>query len=279
MDYKNVKFTRQLAKAIELADQERIKTKSSCLLPAHLLIGCLDDGSTPVKEAKEKTGIDIVSLKNSIIRAENSTPGILFKPFKSPVSTETKQVLQVSINYMNSYNQIYLNLGHVIKALITTGLTEGLLSQEQSHALLSLAAVSRDMLVNLSDYTAPEISYRNIRKVTNLDADGLMRFIEEEFSGRWNESIKNAFSQLHPPIIIAKDSSGKIVGFAVYNTNGHFGPMGTALNRRSEGIGVSLLHCCLNEMKLKGKRKVIIDQAGPIEFYETACNAQVIPVR
>ncbi|GAE44967.1 hypothetical protein [Mesobacillus boroniphilus] len=37
--------------------------------------------------------------------------------FQFPVSPETKQVIEVSIGYMNSYKQVYLNEGHVLKSI------------------------------------------------------------------------------------------------------------------------------------------------------------------
>ncbi|WP_425454571.1 hypothetical protein [Gracilibacillus dipsosauri] len=41
----------------------------------------------------------------------------------------------------------------------------------------------------------------------------------------------------------------------------------------------ALLHYCLKEMKEAGYEYAIIGQAGPIEFYEKACQARVIPIK
>ncbi|MBT2638302.1 MULTISPECIES: GNAT family N-acetyltransferase [unclassified Bacillus (in: firmicutes)] len=276
MDLKNVKLTKQMARALWIAEQECARTRSKCLLPVHLLIGCLDDGSFPVKESKDKSGIGIDSIRSAA--KPQDVKGVSYEPFHFPVSAETKQVMEVSIGYMNSYNQVYLNEGHVLKSLMAAGHASGLLTEEQQQALLSIAVVSRDMRMTLSGYTMRSLLYQNIRKVTNDDGKNLLRFIEDEFSGKWVQSIKTALSHTQPAIFIATDSSDKIVGFAAYKTNGYFGPMGVALSRRSEGIGEALLHSCLDEMRLIGFKEVIIDQAGPIEFYERACNAQVIPI-
>lgn len=276
MDLKNVKLTKQMARALWLAEQECARTRSKCLLPVHLLIGCLDDGSFPVKESKDKSGIDVDSLRRSI--KPQDVKGVICEPFQFPVSPETKLVMEISIGYMNSYKQVYLNEGHVLKSIITTGLASELLTEEQQQALLSIAVVSRDMLMTLSGYIMPALLYKYIRKVSNDDGESLLQFIEDEFSGRWTQSIKAALSHTQSAIFIATDSSDNIVGFAAYKTNGYFGPMGVALSRRSEGIGEALLHFCLEEMRLNGFKEVIIDQAGPIEFYERACNAHVIPI-
>lgn len=277
MDIKKVKLTKQMSRALELALNQLDQSNSKCLMPEHLLIGCMDDGSFPVKEARLKSGIEIASLRTSIIPEKGIACGVLDEPFHFPVTCETKQVLEIAVSYMHTYKQVYLNEGHVIKALIKTGMTSGLLTKEQNDALLEIAVSSRDMMMDLSIYSFPVLPFRNIRKAVKKDAQRLIRFIEEEFGGNWTESIKLSLSKTPIPIFVATDSSGNIVGFAAYNLNGHFGPMGVAINRRSEGIGQSLLHSCLGEMKRKGYKGVIIDDAGPIEFYERACNAEVVP--
>jgi N-acetylglutamate synthase-like GNAT family acetyltransferase len=277
----NVKLTRQMEKAFMLAEQECLKENIHCLYPMHLLIGCLDEPSFPVKEAIEKSGINIDLIRDSFIDAAGEFSLAICEPFKIPLSQETKQVIDQAIKYMANYNQIFLNEGHVLKAIITTGHADGLLSEEQKQALMTFSVVSRDMLLNLTDYVSPETSYKNIRKATKNDEEALRRFIEDEFSGRWNESIKKGLSEDEPPIFVALDSTGNIVGFAAFNVtkgNGYFGPMGVSIRKRNEGIGESLLHQTLDKMKLMGYKEIIIGGAGPIEFYERACAAKVIPV-
>jgi N-acetylglutamate synthase-like GNAT family acetyltransferase len=277
----NVKLTKQMEKAFMLAELECLKENNQCIWPLHLLIGCLDEGSFPVKEAIEKSGINIDLIRDSIVNADGEYSLAICKPFNIPLSQGTKEVIDQAIKYMANYNQIFLNEGHVLKAIITTGQADGHLSEEQKQAIMTISVVSRDMLLNLTDYDSPEISYKNIRKATKKDEDALKRFIDEEFSGRWNESIKKGLSEDEAPIFVALDSTGNIVGFAAYHVtkgNAYFGPMGVSIRRRSEGIGESLLHQTLDEMKLKGYKEIIIGGAGPIEFYERSCAAKVIPV-
>ena len=82
------------------------------------------------------------------------------------------------------------------------------------------------------------------------------------------------------PIYLAEDC-GELIGFACFDVvrgkKGLFGPMGTALSKRIQNIGYSLLHHCLNEMKEIGYEYAVIGEAGPIEFYEKSCNAVLIP--
>ena len=93
-------------------------------------------------------------------------------------------------------------------------------------------------------------------------------------------AVENGFTNGNIPIYIAIDG-GEIIGFAGYdivrNKKGLFGPMGTSFTKRIQGIGYTLLHYCLKEMKEIGYEYAVIGQAGPIEFYEKSCNAVVIP--
>jgi len=275
-----VRLTKQMAKVIIISEAECKRTNSQSILPVHLLIGCLEQDSFTVEEAKHNTGININAIRNSLVLTEDQNSGIYDEHFSMPVNLEAKQVLEEAVGYMKGYNQIFLNEGHVLRALIHSGYVEEHLTLEQKHYLLSNAAVSRDMLMDLTDYSCPELKYQNIRKVIPADSEKIIQFIEIEFSGRWTESIKSGLNKNEPSIFIAMNSEGDIVGFSAFDVGkreGYFGPMGVAMGTRSEGIGYSLLHHCLKEMKMQGHTEIIIGGAGPIEFYERACNAKVIP--
>ena len=45
---------------------------------------------------------------------------------------------------------------------------------------------------------------------------------------------------------------------------------------RKNSIGKALLNKCLWDIKLRGDSIAIIKNAGPIEFYEKCCNANII---
>lgn len=116
--------------------------------------------------------------------------------------------------------------------------------------------------------------------VSDGDAERLIQFINKEFGTRWTESVKLELRKPQPSIFIAESQEGNIVGFAAFDIRvaGYFGPMGVAKNNRASGIGKSLLQICLEGMQKKGYKDIIIDDAGPIEFYEKTCNAKVIPL-
>lgn len=92
--------------------------------------------------------------------------------------------------------------------------------------------------------------------------------------------LSRQFQQAPIPIFIAH-ADNRIVGFACYDVvqmkKGVFGPMGTSLTYRQKGVGKALLYHGLSGMQRTGYACAIIDNAGPIEFYETACGAVVIP--
>ena len=69
-----------------------------------------------------------------------------------------------------------------------------------------------------------------------------------------------------------------IIGFSSYDILGTsiFGPIGVLKYFRKHSIGKILLNKCLWDMKLRGDSIVIIKNAGPIEFYEKCCNANII---
>lgn len=270
-----------MAKAFILAEAECQRRNSPSILPVHLLIGCLEQHSFTVKEAIHHSGINVNAIRNTETPAEVQNSGISHEHFNMPVSLETKQALEEAVGYMEGYNQIFLNEGHVLRALIKSGYIEDYLTLEQKHYLLSNATVSRDMMVDLTEYSCPKLNYQNIRKVRPADSEKLIHFIENEFSGSWTESIKLGLNKTKPSIFIATDPAGAIIGFAAYdvgNQEGCFGPMGVAMGNRSEGMGYTLLHHCLYEMKMQGYTQIIIVGAGPIEFYERSCNAKVIPI-
>lgn len=280
MELKDVKLTNQMERVFEIAEQERQRGQSPCLMPEHLLLGCLDDGSYPIREAKQKSGIDMIAMKNSFDLNAEKFHYEICAPFKIPICQSTKLVIEQALNYMTNYNQIYLNEGHVLKALIKTGKTEKLFTEEQKNILLGVATVSRDMSLDLTGFHKPATHYNKIRAVSNEDADRLILFINKEFGERWTESIKHGLTQSNPSILVAEDHRGDIVGFAAFDLHQprYFGPMGVAKNNRAEGIGKSLLHISLEGMQRKGYKDIIIDNAGPIEFYEKTCNAIVIPL-
>ncbi|SFM47494.1 Predicted N-acetyltransferase YhbS, partial [Gracilibacillus orientalis] len=182
------------------------------------------------------------------------------------------------------FKQIYLNEGHLVDAIFrnndysTSAIFDGL----DVSRILEIVSHPRDMIVSLKDYSFPNIPTSNMtfRKAEQIDATSLKKFVEKEFGNGWLDSIENGFSKENIPLFIALDDE-EIIGFACFdvvrNKKGLFGPMGTTYSKRVQGIGYTLLHLCLSEMNEIGYEYAVIGEAGPIEFYEKACNAVVIP--
>jgi GNAT superfamily N-acetyltransferase len=141
----------------------------------------------------------------------------------------------------------------------------------------------RDMVVALQGFSMPDTSVIGdivIRRANLQDYESVVTFVKANFGDRWLSSVHNGFQQTPIPIFIAR-LGDQILGFACYDVvqmkKGVFGPMGTSPNYRQKGLGKALLHHCLSEMQRNGYAYAIIDNAGPLEFYETACGAVVIP--
>ncbi|MEK4084464.1 GNAT family N-acetyltransferase [Psychrobacillus sp. FSL K6-1415] len=276
----NINFTNRMLSILRDAENEAHFQKLEVLQPIHLLIACLNEKTGVLGEISLKIDLDRTTLKAKMkdTSYQHSTKSVFFN---IRVTKEVINVMEIAINYMKRYNQVYVNEGHLLKALLTTNVVDSFLSDENRKIILSLGTTSRDMITHLGNYIVPEINTHLIRKVNKNEFTKLVHFIEKNFSNEWSKTIREAFLLSKPPIYIALDNNGDIVGFAAYdiykNKKCYFGPMGVALSNRVNGIGYSLLHHCLKDMSDIGYEYAIIGDAGPIEFYEKACNAVVIP--
>ncbi|WP_163527229.1 GNAT family N-acetyltransferase [Halobacillus ihumii] len=265
------------------AESEVEISKSNVLEPIHLLIACISEKKGALGEVSLKCTLDAAFLRAQIedvgnTANQNRTKTPLFNVY---VTEEIKQVFEVAISIMKKYNQVYLNEGHVLKALINIDLIDKYLNDYNKEIILTLGTTSRDMITHLGNYTFPNIDSHFVRKVKQTDSDKLVKYVEHNFSYEWSQTLKGGFKSRNPSIYIALNNEEEIVGFAAFdvykNKKCYFGPMGVSESNRMNGIGYSLLHHCLKDMKDIGYEYAIIGGAGPIEFYERACNAVVIP--
>ncbi|MEH7351068.1 GNAT family N-acetyltransferase [Gottfriedia acidiceleris] len=283
MTNSNTKLTDRILRIISNAECEVKSSKNEVLRREHLLLACFQENTGTLGEITLKCNIDLNSLKNlidklDIVPVQNSVSEF----FNLSVSNEVLVVMELATEYMKKYNQVYLNVGHLLKALINKNVAETLLTLEQKQTILELGTTSRDMITHLDHYIFPDTTNQIIvRKINRNDYINLFNFVNHNFSSDWIQTIKDAFLLIDPSIFIALDKDGEIVGFACYdvykNKKCYFGPMGVSLTKRINGIGFSLLHHCLKEMYEIGYEYAIIGGAGPIEFYEKTCNAVVIP--
>jgi Acetyltransferase (GNAT) family len=202
------------------------------------------------------------------------------------VSCTTMEIISLAKQKMERYKQIYLNEGNLLSAILEKdNELKEILGSSIVQEIISFATIPRDLTVQLRDFSHAKINQYDfiVRRAAIEDYQELIYFVENEFGHRWIRSIKNGFFKIGQiPIFIALEDK-RILGFACYdvvrNKKGIFGPMGTLTSGRSNGIGKTLLHYCLSEMKSIGYEYAIIGEAGPIEFYERSCNAKLIPIQ
>ncbi|MET4560030.1 GNAT superfamily N-acetyltransferase [Lysinibacillus parviboronicapiens] len=278
-----VKVTNRMISIMSNAENEAELSTYKVLQPVHFLIACLAEKGGALGEISWKSTLEVASLR---VLAEELCTDLnqhtaTSEFFSVPVTEDVLTVLEVAFQYMKKYKQVYMNEGHLLKALLTTHMLDHYVSDEDKKILLSLGTASRDMIAYLDQYQFPQVHSNFIRKVNAHDANDLLHFVEHQFSKQWSETIRSAFLLDEPSIYIAFDSKDEIVGFAAFdvykNRKGYFGPMGVSHSNRVKGIGYSLLHHCLKDMQEIGYEYAIIGGAGPLEFYERACKAVVIP--
>ncbi|GGI12919.1 GNAT family N-acetyltransferase [Gottfriedia solisilvae] len=283
MTRSNINLTDRVLRIIRNAENEVKSSKNEVLRPEHLLLACFQENTGVLGEISLKCDIKLNSLrtlnyKMDSVQIQNS----MSEFFNVSVSNDVLAVMELAIEYMKKYKQVYLNVGHLLKALININVADTFLTEDQKQTILTLGTTSRDMITHLGNYTFPETTKQIIvRKINRNDYTSLFNFVDNNFSSDWIQTIKDAFLQIDPSIFIALDNNGEVLGFACYdvykNKKCYFGPMGVSITKRINGIGYSLLHHCLKEMKEIGYEYAIIGGAGPIEFYEKTCKAVVIP--
>jgi len=201
------------------------------------------------------------------------------------VSESMKMVLLEADKRRKRYNQSFITEGHIFHAMLTQDpVTAKLIPASLREDIRSFTSVPRDMTVNLRHYEMPKVMLDDgitIMRASLKDQEELVSFISEGFGDPWVKTIETALEEDNPPLFIAHDRR-KLIGFACYDSVRHqkgvYGPMGTSPHVRTKGVGYALLHTCLEEMKQKGYEYAILGEAGPIEYYERACGAKLIPI-
>lgn len=138
-----------------------------------------------------------------------------------------------------------------------------------------------DLLVNLLKLPPPEPSADNavhIRRAQPFELTPVRQFINDNFSVAWADEISVGFANKPVTVFIAT-RDGRVIGFAGYECTrkAFFGPTGVDESERGRGIGRSLLVASLHGLRELGYVYGIIGAAGPVEFYQEAVSAIVIP--
>ena len=118
----------------------------------------------------------------------------------------------------------------------------------------------------------------NIRRAQAFELTPVREFIEKNFSVAWADEISVGFA--HQPVtVFMATREGRVIGFAGYECTrrSFFGPTGVAESERGRGIGKALLIASLWGLRELGYVYGIIGGAGPVEFYQEAIGAVVIP--
>lgn len=118
----------------------------------------------------------------------------------------------------------------------------------------------------------------NIRRAQPFEISVIRKFIAENFSAFWADEISVGFAG-KPVTVYVATRDRKLVGFAGYECTrrSFFGPAGVAESERGKGIGRGLLVSALWGLREMGYVYGIIGRAGPVEFYQEAVGAIVIP--
>ena len=118
----------------------------------------------------------------------------------------------------------------------------------------------------------------NIRRAQPFEITPVRDFIQQNFSVAWADEVSVGFANKPVTVVIAT-RHGRVIGFAGYECTrkAFFGPTGVAENERGSGIGKALLIASLWGLRELGYVYGIIGGAGPVEFYQRAVGAFVIP--
>lgn len=118
----------------------------------------------------------------------------------------------------------------------------------------------------------------NIRRAQPFEIAPVREFVKQNFSIAWADEISVGFAYKPVTVFIAT-REGRVIGFAGYECTrrGFFGPTGVDESERGRGIGKDLLIASLWGLRELGYVYGIIGGAGPVEFYQEAVGAIVIP--
>jgi N-acetylglutamate synthase-like GNAT family acetyltransferase len=275
-----MRMTDRLERIILLAEEELGETGCRAIKPEHLLSGCLLEKTGAFAEMANKCKLDISRLRAAAAKKADGEGSVQYG-FSVQVSAETKKVLEEAAGHMRRYGQIILNEGHLLKALLACDSLSKLIGGKDKQQMLAIGAAARDLITHLAPYSPPDSLLLTVRRAEKRDEEMLEAFVEANFSVEWAHTVKAGLQQQDPPVYMAFSEAGELVGFAAFDSykgkKGYFGPMGVVKGIREKGTGSTLLHACLKNMKEIGYEYAVIGGAGPIEFYEKACRAVVIP--
>ncbi|MDQ3917056.1 MAG: GNAT family N-acetyltransferase [Acidobacteriota bacterium] len=142
-----------------------------------------------------------------------------------------------------------------------------------------------DMLVNLMCLPTPDASADEmrragvvIRRARPWELTPVREFVTRHFKRAWADEMSVGFARQPVSVFVALREGG-LRGFAAYECTrkNFFGPTGVAEEERGRGLGRALLLACLRALRESGYAYAIIGGVGPVQFYERAVGATLIP--
>ncbi|MBC7932994.1 MAG: GNAT family N-acetyltransferase [Rubrivivax sp.] len=142
-----------------------------------------------------------------------------------------------------------------------------------------------DMLVNLLRLPPLEPALDElkrarlvVRRAQPWELTPVREFVAGNFSLAWADEISAGFAR-QPVTVFVTLREGRLVGFAAYECTrkNFFGPTGVVEEERGRGTGRALLLASLWGLREMGYAYAVIGGVGPIEFYERAVGATLIP--
>ncbi|MCM3006307.1 GNAT family N-acetyltransferase [Priestia koreensis] len=268
-------LTGRVTRSLALTDTEVMST-------VDLFVSMMEEATGVLKEAASYCP-SVSVMKKWLHDHPVEEAGPVHVLIQRKLTRELEKVIDEAIYYMQRYNQIFLNEGHLLKALCKSNHPYWLSFVCDCEIPVERIAMrtiyARNLERSLHDLSFLERS-NDIERAAYSEKEEVLSFVRENFSSKWADTVSEAFNQQVMPLFLAKNEK-KIVGFAVYDTyeqrSQHFGPMGVLVSERKRGIGERLVKRCLQDMKAKGYESVIFYEAGPIEFYEKVCGAQLLP--
>lgn len=156
--------------------------------------------------------------------------------------------------------------------------------------------VAVDLIRDLADYRVPKKVESNLHRLrdqytihscTPQDVPALLRFLQQEFPGRWYyETVKRLEVEETPRDILIVTHGEDVVGFchtfhrgsrrigpSIYwrkllgEAYGGLGPIGLAASTRGKGLGLALLCKGVEYVKEQGAARMAIDWTDLVDFY------------
>jgi len=117
-----------------------------------------------------------------------------------------------------------------------------------------------------------------IRRAQPFELTPVRQFVTENFSVAWADEVSVGFANKPVSVLVAAFER-HLVGFAAYECTrkAFFGPLGVLESMQGRGIGKALLIGCLQGLRDIGYVYAVIGGVGPVDFYEEAVGATVIP--